>query len=143
MLTKDELAAYRHFRSRNYPASTALAYARAEAWFEANNGDSFNKGTVRVRWEHDPDPDNSYLDQDCFTQKDRDLWKKRYNRGDLTVEGCRVEVLKITPACEHCGRPESRVWEIKADLWGIELLYNDPYRRDVTAELLAQAMTED
>jgi len=143
MLTKDELASYRYFRSRDYPACAALRYARAEAWLEANGQWSAasppRHGSVRVTWQDDPDPDCSYLDQDCYTQKDRDDWKRRYNNGTLTVEGCTVEVLKVTPACAHCGRAESRVWKHAASLWGIGLLGDDPYRRDVEADLLAEA----
>lgn len=139
MLTKDEVRSYHHFRSRGYPAQSALRMARVEAWFAERDDARHNNGTIRVRWEHDPEPDFSYLDQDCFTQRDRDLYKKQYNNGTLTVEGCTVEVLKVTPACAHCGRAESRVWKHAASLWGIELLGDDPYRRDVEADLLADA----
>jgi hypothetical protein len=134
------LRSYRWFREHGtVPVKHALDYAYAEAWAEDN------EDSVRIKWLHDPDPDWSYLDQeDCYSKKCKEAVLKQYHGGDLLVMGCVIEILKVTPACAHCGRSETRVWEEAAGLWGIQLLgWADPYKRWQTAELLLEAMPDE
>lgn len=139
------LRRYRFFRDeRKITASYALALARAEQWQEDN------EDVVRVCWENDQDPDFSYLDpsssdtprEKATIARLKKEMLEQYNRGDLTVEGCIIERLSVVPACAHCKRDEERHWGQIVSLWGIHLIGDDSYRREVAAELLLEAMPE-
>lgn len=103
------------------PGRAACALERARAELVGRDSD-----TLRVIWEHDPDPDLSF-DETGTTQR-------RVESGEWCVVGCVVE-----SRCSECGE-----WRHAASLWGIIIdgdPFTDPHGRIVEAELMSEAVS--
>ena len=117
-MTKDVAQRFRYFQNAGiggqvgHNATRALQLARAEAALAQSEG-------WRARWEHDQDPDVSWMDE---------RQSKDYREGNTEMLVCLVERLS---SCEHsCGyhRPSDERWEVVGVLGGIHIGGNHSMR---------------
>jgi len=98
--------------------------------------------SIALKWEHDDNPDLSWLEQDysdCspaeaakYRQQDKDRLAA-YNRGDWYMQGC----FAVAEVSYSIGQGSRRIEKFTSGaLWGIESDCGDDYRKQVEQEQL-------